>query len=136
MSEGIDDFLTEGRFQIHCFTKWFSDNCSAFFGSYNLPKCTVKVLYDTVGKSAFRLMKNSLNSFITEIWDMTKYFVPTNSYSWKYFRRIGLLFRILVRQINSWDLLKKADNILVSVPPYRGAFGSSHHVTFSGSHTA
>ena len=66
MSEERDDFLTEGLFQIHCFTKRFSDNCSAFFESDNLPKCIVKVLYDTVGKSAFRLMKNSLNSFTTE----------------------------------------------------------------------
>jgi len=54
--------LTAGLFKINCFTKKkFSDNCSAFFESDNLPKRTVKVLYDIVGNGAFRLMKNSLN---------------------------------------------------------------------------
>ena len=77
MLEERDFFLSEGRFQIHCITKRFSDNCSAFFESDILPKFTVKVLYDIVGNGAIRLIKNSLNSFTTQNWDMYKYFVPT-----------------------------------------------------------
>jgi hypothetical protein len=32
----------------------------------NLPKCTVKMLYDIVGTGGFRLMKDPLNTFTKE----------------------------------------------------------------------
>jgi len=52
-----------------------------FFATDNLPKCTVKVLYDIAGNGALQFVKNSLNSFTKGNGDK-KLFVPTKFFGY------------------------------------------------------